>query len=228
MSPMGLSWFRADLGESPAAGQSLTAAARPASSPATHPMAAPRQGPPGLLGPLGVVARGAAAVEDLGAVGQQRGAHLPPLLEAARVGHAEAPPVPDSASRGIGAADGSGLLLPAVGAGGVGGGFAGHGVRRGYRRFLVLLLAGQRLPPGPRRALHAGPSSGGGRGAFRHLGLLRGEEGEGGLAAGQAAPHFPGEPGNESSAARGERSAPLGAARKRRPPPCAARTVSGK
>lgn len=148
-----------------------------------------RRRPPGLLAPLGGTARGAAAVEDLGAVGQQRGAHLPPLLEAARVGDAEAPAVAAAAARprGLAAAEGGRLLLPAAGAGGGCGGLAGSGGggRRGGRRFLVLLLAGQRLPPGPRRAaLHAGAGGGGGRGAVRHLGLLRREGG--GRERGQA------------------------------------------
>lgn len=250
--------YTAPMGPSPAMGQSPTPAACPASSPATHPAAAPRQAPPGLLGPLGGMAWGAAAVEDLGAVGQQRGAHLPPLLEAPRMGHPEAPPVADSGSRGVAAAEGSGLFLPAVGAGGVGRGLVGDGVRRGYRRFLVLLLAGQRFPPGPGRALHAGPRSGGGRGAVRHLGLLPG--GRGRRRVGSRARRLPtrsapgsscpapedgqrcrgGVPGaRERPAGRdgsggGRRAGTGGAFRapssgsEAPPAPCAARTVSGK
>lgn len=131
--------------------------------------------PPGLLAPSGGAGRGTAAVEDLGAVGQQRGPHLPPLLEAARVGDAEAPAV--AAASGLAAVRVGRLLLPAAGAVGGGGDLVGSGGgRRRGRRFLVLLLAGQRLPPGRRSAaLDASGGGGGGRGAVRHLGLLRGE-----------------------------------------------------
>lgn len=141
--------------------------------------------PPWLLAPGGGLA-GLAAVEDLGAVGQQRGASLARLLEAPRVRDAEAPPgsaaspgpSPSRRPRGLPAAEGGRRSLPRAGGGG------GRLRGGGGRRFLVLLLAaGQRLPPVPRRAAALrGGGGGGGRGAVRHLGAA---PAEGGRASGR-------------------------------------------
>lgn len=146
---------------------------------------------PGLLALRGG-APGLCSVEDLGAVGQQRGAHLPPLLEAARVRDAEAPSGSTAHTRVLPATQSGGRLLRGAGVGGRGGGFGGG--RRGGRGFLVLLLAGQRLPPVPRRAaaLHGGGSGGGGRGAVRHR--------DAGAPAGERG-------GRQSGRAEGERTA---------------------